>query len=108
MFYNKNKSLACLQHGNNSINNCKVKMQGDTVADATVMPSKIWSELGKPQLDGNIRHLEAYDCHQLMLLGSLTCDVEWNGSRPAQKQVAVVQSDKKFGLLVENFYPITV
>ena len=74
-------------------------MQVDKGADSTVMSSKIWTELGKPQLDGKIRHLDAYDGHQLTLLGSLTCDVEWNGSRLTKKQLAVVQSDKEFGLL---------
>ena len=64
-----------------------------------MISSKIWTELGKPQLDGKIRHLEAYDGHQLTLLGLLTCDVEWHGSRLTQKQLAVVQSDKEFGLL---------
>ena len=88
-----------------SINNCKVKMQVDTGADSTVISSKIWTELGKPQLDGKIRHLEAYDGHQLTLLGSLTCDVECNGSRLAQKQLAVVQSDKEFGLLGRDLLP---
>ena len=56
-------------------------MQVDKGADSTVISLKIWTELGKPQLDGEIRHLKAYDGHQLTLLGSLTCDVEWNGSR---------------------------
>ena len=79
-----------------SINNCKGKMQVDTGADSTVISSKLWSELGKPQLDGKIRHLEAYDGQQLTLLGSLTCDIEWNGNRVTQKQLAVVQSNKEF------------
>ena len=51
-------------------------MQVDAGADSTLMSSKIWTELGEPQLDGKIKHLEAYDGHQLTLLGSLTCDVE--------------------------------
>ena len=59
-----------------SLNNCKVKMQVDACADGTVISSKIWTEFGKSKLDINIRHLEAYDAHQLTLLGSLTCDVE--------------------------------
>ena len=88
-----------------SIKSCKVKMQVDTGADSTVISSKIWTEPGKPQLDGKIRHLEAYDDHQLTLLGSLTCDVERNGSRLAQKQLAVVQSDKEFGLLGRDLLP---
>ena len=58
-----------------SINNCKIKMQVDTGAESAVISSKIWTELGTPQLDGKIRHLEAYDGHQLTLLGSLTSDV---------------------------------
>ena len=82
-----------------SINNCKVKMQADTGADSTVISSKIWNELGKTPLDGKIRHLEADDDHQLKLLESLTCDVESKGSRLTQKQLAVVQFDKEFGLL---------
>ena len=61
--------------------------------------------LGKPQLDGRIRHLEAYDGHQLTLLGSHSCDVAWNGSRLTQKQLAVVQSDKEFGLLGRDLLP---
>ena len=61
-------------------------MQVDTGADSTVIPSKIWTELGKPQLKGKIRRLEAYDGHQLTLLGSLICDVELNGSKLTQKQ----------------------
>ena len=88
-----------------SINKCKVKLQLDTGADRTVISSKIWTELSKPQLDGKIRHLEGYDGHQLTLLGSLTCDVEWNGSRITQKQLAVVQSDKEFGLLGRDLLP---
>ena len=68
-------------------------------ADSTVISSKIWTELSRPQLNGRIRHLDAYDGHQLTLLGSLTCEVAWNGSRLTQKQLAVVQSDKEFGLL---------
>ena len=58
-----------------SINNCKIKLQVDAGADSTVISSKIWTELGKPQLDAKIRHLQAYGGHQLTLLGSLTCDV---------------------------------
>ena len=56
-------------------------------------------------MDGKIRHLEACDGHQLTLLGSLTCDVEWNGSRLTQKQLAAVQSDKEFGLLGRDLLP---
>ena len=67
--------------------------------------SKNWTERDKPQLDGDIRHLEAYDGHHLTLLGSLTCDVEWTGSRFTQKQLAVVQSEKKFGVLDRDLLP---
>ena len=77
----------------------KIKMQVDTGADSTVISSLIWTELGKPQLNGKVRRLEAYDGYQLTLLGSLACDVEWNGSKYRQQQLAVVQSDKKFGLI---------
>ena len=70
-----------------------------------VISSKIWTELGKPQLDGKTRHLKAYDGHQLTLLGSHTCEVEWKGRRLTQKQLAVVQSDKEFGLLGEDLLP---
>ena len=67
--------------------------------------SKIWTEFGKPQLDGKIRHLEAYEGHQLTLPGSINCDVEWNGSRLTQKQLAVVHSDKEFGILGRDLLP---
>ena len=80
-------------------------MQVDTGADSIVISSKIWNELGKPQLDGKIRHHETYGGHKLALLGSLTCDVEWNGRSLTQKQPAVVQSDKEFGLLGRDLLP---
>ena len=64
----------------------KIKMQVDTGADSTVISSLTWTEVGKPQLNGQVRRLEAYDDHQLTLLGSLTCDVEWNGSKYRQQQ----------------------
>ena len=83
----------------------KIKMQVDTGADSTVISSLIWTELGKPQLNGKVRRLEAYDGHQLRFLGSLTCDVEWNGSKYRQQQLAVVQFDKKFGLLGRDILP---
>ena len=44
-----------------SINNCKVKMLEDTVADRIVTALEICTKLGKPLLDGKIRHPEAYD-----------------------------------------------
>ena len=80
-------------------------MQVDTGADSTVISSLIWTELGKPQLNGKVRRLEAYDGRQLTLLGSLTCDVGWNGSKYRQQQLAVVQSDNKFGLLGRDVLP---
>ena len=83
----------------------KIKMHVDTGADSTVISSLMWTELGKPQLNGKVRRLEAYDVHQLTLLGSLTCDVEWNRSKYRQQQLEVVQSDKKFGLLGREILP---
>ena len=70
-----------------------------------MISSLIWTELGKSQLNGKVRPLEAYDGHQLTILGSLTCDVEWNGSKYRQQQLAVVQSDNKFGLLGRDILP---
>ena len=64
-----------------SVKEHKLKVKLDTGADSTLISSFIWTELGKSQLDGKIRRLEAYDCHQLTLLVSLTFDVEWTGSR---------------------------
>ena len=82
----------------------KIKMQVDTSADSTVISSLIWNELDKPQLNGKVTRLEAYNGHQLTLLGSLKCDVEWDGSKYRQ-QLAVVQSDKKFWLLGRDILP---
>ena len=104
MFYTKEQIFSMsATYENISINNCELKMQVDKGADSTVILSKRWTELGKPELYGKIRHLEAYDGYQLTLLGSLTCDVEFNGSRLAQKQLVVVQSGKEFGLLGRDF-----
>ena len=83
----------------------KTKMQVDTGSDSTVISSLIWTELGKPHLNWKIRRLEAYDSHQLTLMGSLTGDIEWNGSKYRQQKLAVVQSDKKFGLLGRDILP---
>ena len=80
-------------------------MQVDTGADSTVISSLIWTELGKTQLNGKVRRLEAYDGYQLTLSGSLTLDVEWNASKYRQQQLAVVQSDKKLGLLGRDILP---
>ena len=80
-------------------------MHVDTGADSTVISSLIWNGLGKPQLNGKVRRLEAYDGHQLTLLGSLTCGIDWKGSKYRKQQLAVVQSDKKFGLLGRNILP---
>ena len=80
-------------------------MKVDKNAETTVISIKIWTQLGRPLLDGKLRHLEAYYGHHLTLLGSLSCDVEWNGSRLAQKQLAVMHSDKEFGLLGRNLLP---
>ena len=77
----------------------KIKMQVDTGTDSTVISSLIWTELWKPQLNGKVRRLEAYDGNQLTLLGSPACDVEWTESKYRQQQLAVVQSDKKFELI---------
>ena len=88
-----------------TIKDHKIKMQVDTGADSTVISSLIWTELGKPPLNGKIRRLEAYDGHQLTLLGPLTCDVEWNRSKYRQQQLAVVESDKKVVLLGRDILP---
>ena len=86
MFYiNEQIFSICVTWDYISKDSCNVKMQGNTVADSTVISSKIWTALVIPDLDGKIRHLAAYDSHQLTLLGSLTCDVEWYGSRLTQK-----------------------
>ena len=86
MFYTKEHTLSMsVAWEYISITSCKVKMQVDTGVDSTVISSKIWTELGRPHLDGKIRHLESYDGHHLTLLASLTCGVEWNGSRHTHK-----------------------
>ena len=56
-------------------------------------------------MHGNVRHLQAHDGHQLMVPGTLPFDVEWNGSRLTQKQLAVVQPDTEFGLLGRDLLP---
>ena len=81
------------------------KMQVDTGTDSTVISSLIWTEFGKYQLIVKVRSLEAYDGQQLMCLGSLTCDAEWNGSKFRQQQLSVVQSDKKIDLLGRDRLP---
>ena len=58
----------------------------------------------KHHLGDKIRHLEANGGHKLTLLESLTCEVEWKGSRLTQKQLVVVQSDKEFGLLGRDLH----
>ena len=74
-------------------------MKVDTCADNTVISSKMWTKLGKSQLDEGIEQLEAYDGLHLTLLGPLTWDAKRNGSRYTQKQLVVEQAFKEFGLL---------
>ena len=73
-----------------------------------MISSKIWTELGKPQLDGKIRQPDAYDGQQLTLMGTLTYDVEFNGSRLTQEQLVVCSLIKNLDYLEESFYPSTV
>ena len=80
----------------------KTKIEVDFDSDNTVISSFLRSELGKSQLDRGNRRLEPCNGHQLTLLGSPTCDVEWNGSNYMQQQIAVWQSDKEFGLFDRN------
>ena len=89
-----------------SINTHKLKMQLlDTGAISISLSSKIRTKLGKPQLFGTIRHLEAYHGQQYKVLGSLTCDVEWNGCRNAKNQLRVVQFGKELELLGGDHLP---
>ena len=81
------------------------KMQAVRGADSALKSSIKWTELGKPQLDGKIRHLKAYEGHQLRFLGSLTCDIEGNGSRQTQKQLAALKLDKESRLLGRKLLP---
>ena len=80
-----------------------LKMQVDTGADSTVISSLILTEIGKTQLDGEIRRLEACNFYQLTVLGLLSCDVTGNGTKYRQKQLAFVQSNKKIELLGAGF-----
>ena len=82
-----------------TIKDQKLQMQIDTGADSTAISSFIWTELSKPQLNGEMRLLEAYEGNQMTPLGSPTCDVEWNGGKYMQQQPEVVQSGIYFGLL---------
>ena len=54
-----------------SIINCKVKTHVITGAGCTPLSSMSRTQLGKPALDGKIKHLEAYDSHQFSLLNHL-------------------------------------
>ena len=74
-------------------------MQVDAGTVNAVISSFICTELCKPQLDGKIRRLGAYDGHQLLLLGSRTCDVGQNRIKYRQQQLAVMQSDEKIFLI---------
>ena len=70
-----------------------------------MISSKIWTELGKPRMDGKLRHLEAYASHQSKLPGSSTCIVEWNGSRHTKTTGSLI---KNLDFLADTFYPSTV
>ena len=80
-------------------------MQFNTIIDCTVILFIIWTELDTPQFCGEMRGLEAYDRHQLTLLGLLTMDFEWNRCKYKQQKVAVVQSDQELGLLGRDRLP---
>ena len=61
-----------------------------------MISSKIWTQLGIPQLDIETKTSQSLWWSSINASGNR--DVEWNGSRLIKKQLAVVQSDKEFGL----------
>ena len=91
-----------------SVSNCTVKMQVDIGADSKVMSSKIWTELGKPQLDGKIRHLEAYDGNQLSLLGHLLVTLSGTEAGTHKINWQLCSLIKNLDYLLETFYTSTV
>ncbi len=81
------------------INGKNVKMQADTGADKTIIPSEIWKMMGQVLLDGASRNLEAYDGHVSHYIGSMKCEPEWKQFHFMHRQIAVVKSSKDYGLL---------
>lgn len=76
----------------------KIPMQVDTGASVSVLSSKIWEDLNRPELEKCNRRLEAYDGHSLKTLGKLVTVVELR-KRLHPVELMVVSSSKSFGLL---------
>ena len=73
-------------------------MQNDTESSVTIIPTKIWREIGSPTLSTSPRWIEAYDGQRMLYLGHLKCEIPWE-KKIHTVDVAVIESEKEFGLI---------
>ena len=76
----------------------EVPMLRDTGASLTLISTKIWDQLGRPELKEMTTGVETYDNHKMKYLGALFANVIY-GNKPLKIKIAVVESDRSFGLL---------
>jgi transposase InsO family protein len=80
------------------IDGVSIPMQMDTGAAVSVLSSEIWERLNRPKLLRCQRRLQAYDGHELRVLGRLSTAIEYRG-RLHPADLTVVHASKPFGLL---------
>jgi hypothetical protein len=86
------------------INSSMIKMQRDTGADVSLISSKLWQVLDKPNLTTSTKRLEAYDGHTMRSLGKFNALLEYDDKFHVLELV-VVDAEKDFGLLGRDAIP---
>ena len=75
-----------------------LRMQVDTGAGLSVISTKMWDEIGQPQLTAPSERIESFDCHKMKYEGFLETSFKWKGQE-YNGRFPVVHSSKSFGLL---------
>ena len=76
----------------------QVPMLRDTGASLTLISTKIWEQLGRPELKEMANGIETYDNHKMKYIGALFGNVVYR-DKLLKLKIAVVESIRNFGLL---------
>jgi len=80
------------------IKGTKVKFMIDTGATVSLLPTKVFNNLGLPLDTSNIPNLETYDGHKLNCIGTTEITITHKENTKCVK-LRIVKSDKDYGLL---------
>lgn len=80
----------------------KIQMQRDSGACASILSTRIWTQIGKPALQRSHTSYEAYDDHIMHSIGKFTTAISVN-NRFYPITFTVIESNKPYGLLGRDF-----